>query len=453
MSKHSPWRTTRYGLAGLALLLAAGSAAVWQLSRLGEAPVPPLKAVASTHPAAQAADVVRGAALARTGHCAGCHTAPGQAAYAGGRRLHTAFGDVVTANLTPSLTHGLGRWTEAHFWRALHHGRSADGRALLPACPFPNFTQVTAADSRDLFAYLQSLPAVDTAPPPHDLRWPYGTAAAQAVWRALFFRPGGEPPQPPASVAAQPGTLADWQRGAYLVAGLGHCSACHGERNAWGAVPGPLNGALNLGGGQVPGRGWLAPSLQDPHAAGMATWPLADVVALLQNGRSPQATTSGPMAVVVAGSTQHLAAADLRAMATFLQHLPPQAAAAPAATAVATPSAAQRSLGALRYEQHCADCHGAQGQGVAGGATASGGPALAGNRAVQLGAPDNVVRMVLGGGYGPATAGQPRPWGMPPYATVLSDEEIAAVVTHLRQSWGHQASAVTALQVNRQRGF
>lgn len=446
MSKRLPFRKLRYALAGLAVLGGVASLAVWQLSRLGERPRG-LDAPAAAPAAPDAAAVARGAQLARAGHCAGCHTAPGGAAFAGGRRLNTDFGAVSAANLTPSAEHGLGRWQEADFWRALHHGRSADGRALLPVCPFPNFTHVRREDSRDLFAYLQSLPAVDTPTPPHDLRWPYGTPVAQAVWRALFFRPGGELPAAPTTLP--PALQADWQRGAYLVAGLGHCSACHAERNGWGAVPGPLNGALNLGGGRVPGRGWLAPALDDPHAAGLQGWPLADAVALLEGGRSPQATVAGPMALVVAGSTQHLPAADLRALTTFLQH-PPGA----ATTAQAPPPAAEAAqpavlaLGAQVYDRHCVDCHGSQGQGVAGA-----GPALAGNRAVVLGTPDNVLRVVLGGGYGPATATVPRPWGMPPYATVLSDAEIAAVVSHVRQAWGHQASAVTPVQVNRARGL
>lgn len=402
----------------LALALLAG--AVVALNRLDEAPLP----ATAARPPVDAGQVARGAYLARAGHCAGCHTARGGAAYAGGTAINTPFGTVFAPNLTPDSKTGLGGWSEAAFWRALHNGRSADGRLLAPACPYPNFTQVSRSDTADLFAYLGSLPAVAQPNRPHALRWPYGTQAALAVWRALYFRPTA----PPAD------------RGAYLVGGLGHCSACHGSRNAWGAT----DGALDLRGGEIPMQGWVAPALDDPHAAGVADWPLEQIVALLKTGASDRASVSGPMAMVVARSTQHLNDADLLAVAGFLKALPQR-------TGTPTPAppadAATLALGARLYERHCADCHGAQGAGAPGLV-----PALAGNRAVVLAAPDNLLRVVLGGAFGPATAGRPRPHGMPPFATVLSDAEIAAVVSYIRASWGHRAAPVTALEVNRQRG-
>lgn len=413
------------GLLGLALLAGAAAGGVLWLNREDRAADPP--------PPTVRADPLRGALLARAGNCAGCHTARGGADYAGGRPIATPFGMLFTANLTPDPVHGIGRWTEADFWRALHHGRSADGRLLAPACPYPNFTQVSRTDTADLFAFLQGLPPVAQAEPPHALRGLYGTQAALAAWRALYFRPG----TPPAD------------RGEALVAGLGHCSACHGRRNAWGATGGPLD----LAGGDIPMQGWVAPALDDPREGGVAHWPLEDVVALLRDGHAPQAGVAGPMARVVADSTQHLPEAELRAMAAFLQRLP-QRQTVPPAPEAAEP--AQQALGAKVYERHCADCHGAQGQGArAAGGPASGPwlvPPLAGNRAVVMDRPDNVIRVVLNGGYGPATAGRPLPHGMPPYATLLSDEEIAAVVTHLRTSWGHRANPVGALAVARQRG-
>jgi mono/diheme cytochrome c family protein len=369
-------------------------------------------------------DAQRGAYLAQVGHCAGCHTARGDAPYAGGRALATPFGTVYAANLTPDAATGIGRWSDIDFWRALHNGRSADGRFLLPACPYPNFTQVSRDDVRDLFAYLRSVPAVSRANRAHELRALYGTQAALAVWRALHFRPGT--PQ------------AD--RGAYLAGGLAHCSACHGQRNAWGATDGPLD----FRGGAVTTPGWYAPALDDPREAGVAQWSQADVVALLQGGRNPHAGVSGPMASVVAGSTQHFADADLQAVATFLRALPLRRSTAPAHEAA---TAAQREIGAKRYEQHCANCHGEQGEGSPGVA-----PALRGNRAVVMDTPDNVVRVVLGGGYGPATAANPRPHGMPPFAIALSNDDVAAVVTHIRSAWGHDASAVNSVAVDRQRG-
>jgi mono/diheme cytochrome c family protein len=168
------------------------------------------------------------------------------------------------------------------------------------------------------------------------------------------------------------------------------------------------------------------------------------VVALLQSGRNAHASVSGPMASVVAGSTQHFTDEDLQALATFLRALPQRLTQPPAHEAAPN---AQRELGAKRYEQHCANCHGEQGEGSPGVA-----PALRGNRALVMDTPDNVIRVVLGGGYGPATAANPRPHGMPPFAITLSNDDVAAVVTHMRSAWGHDASAVNSVSVDRQRG-
>lgn len=416
----------RHGIAGgLALLavLGAAAAAVVALNRLDEA-APPAPA--------RAADASHGEYLARLGHCSGCHTARGGADYAGGAAIATPFGTVYAANLTPDEATGLGRWREADFWRALHNGRSRDGRLLAPACPYPNFTLVTPDDARDLFAFLRSRPAVAQPQRPPALRFPYGSQAALAVWRALWFRPGAAPHD-----ASKP---AAWNRGAYLVGGLGHCAACHGRRNAWGAT----DGAFDLRGGAIPMQGWFAPALDDPRAAGVAGWPLPEIVALLKTGQTPHASVSGPMAMVVARSTQFAADDDLAAIATYLKSLPARAEPAPPP---ASAPADELALGARVYDDRCAACHGKDGEGAPGAV-----PALAGNRALALPSPDNLLRIVLGGGFAPATAGQPRPYGMPPFAALLSDAEIAAVVNHLRVRWGGGAPPVDSAAVNRQRG-
>jgi mono/diheme cytochrome c family protein len=433
MTTRLAWRWALAG--GLALLLAL-AAAVFALNRLDEAPLNASGTAERTteRAAASVEQIARGAYLARAGNCAGCHTARGGAPFAGGGPVATPFGTVFAANLTPDPATGLGRWSAATFWRALHNGRSADGRLLVPACPYPNFTLIRRDDADDLFAYLGSLQPVKQAPPAHALRFPYGTQPALAVWRALFFRPGAAPLASPRS--------SEWERGAYLVGGLGHCSACHGQRNAWGAT----GGAFDLRGGRV--QGWLAPALDDPQVAGVAGWPLEDVVALLKSGRTEHAGVSGPMAMVVARSTQHLDDGDLRAMAAFLQSLPsPAPRGRPEPAAAEPPPAEMLALGGRLYERHCASCHGDAGEGRPPQS-----PRLAGNRAVMLASPANVIKVVLGGGFGPATAGHPRPHGMPPYATLLSDAEIAAVVSYVRASWGHRAAPVSALEVNRQRG-
>jgi mono/diheme cytochrome c family protein len=382
--------------------------------------------------------IARGAYLARAGNCQACHSARGGEPYAGGRAIETPFGTVFSSNLTPDAEHGLGRWSAPQFWRAMHHGRSADGRLLTPAFPYDNTTLVSRADSDALYAYLRSLAPVAQAVRPHELRFPFNTQVALAVWRALYFEPR--------EFQADASQSADWNRGAYLVQGLGHCNACHASRNALGATHGPLD----LGGGLIPVHNWYAPSLADGREAGVADWDRAEIVALLKTGAVSRAsglvTASGPMGEVVLRSTQHLSNADLGAMATYLQTLGARA----DASQTAAPEARQakpHARGEKLYVDHCAACHGDRGEGVPGAYAP-----LAGNRAVTMGVPANLVRIVLEGGFAPDTPGHPRPFGMPPFGQTLDNEELAALLTHVRTSWGNQSSAVSALQVNRYRG-
>jgi len=418
--------------AGGVLLLACVVLVTRQLN------VDALPPVAGPLPPAASAAVARGAYLARAGNCVACHTARGGAAYAGGRAMHTPFGSVFAGNLTPDVATGLGAWSADAFWRAMHHGQSRDGRLLYPAFPYASFTQISREDSDALYAFLRSLPPVSQPNRPHALRFPYSTQAALAVWRELYFEPARFQPEP--------GQSAVWNRGAYLVRGLGHCAACHSPRDALGGV----DAAREFSGGELPGQGWTAPSLRMRHAAGVAHWSEQQMVDLLKTGVAHDApdpaVVTGPMAEVVFQSTQHLSDADLRAMAAYLHSL--AAADAPDTPSAAAPPApsAQLALGERVYQQQCADCHGERGEGAVRAY-----PTLAGNRAVNLASPDNLVQAILNGGFAPATAGHPQPYGMPPFRTLLNDVEIAAVATFIRQSWGNQASAVSALDVQRVR--
>ena len=435
-------------------LVFMGAAALWGLNTRDESAAPtgaPDTLTSALQP--DPAQVQRGAYLARAGNCMACHTARGGPRYAGGRAIATPFGTVYTSNLTPDAATGLGQWTPSDFWRALHNGRSKSGRLLNPVFPYTSYTRVTRADSDALWAYLKSLPAVAQPNTPPALRFPYNTQAALAVWRALYFKPGAYSPDSQRS--------ADWNRGAYLVTGLGHCGACHTARDALGGPDGP-----ELGGGMIPVQNWYAPSLTDSAEAGLRDWPTASVVRLLGGGATlhgdatpvaQQGVVNGPMTEVVAGSTQYLSDSDLAAMANYLKALPApdESAKAPVIAVMATapsavaaaPGAAVSTRGAELYEQHCAQCHGASGGGVANAY-----PALAGNRAVLMPQTANLVQVVLNGGYAPATARNPRPFGMPPFVLVLDDSDIAAVLTHVRSSWGNRAPAVTPLDVTRLRG-
>jgi mono/diheme cytochrome c family protein len=385
---------------------------------------PAAERTASPAPTGQAL-IERGAYLARAGNCMACHTERGGVPYAGGRGIATPFGTVYAGNLTPDASTGIGAWSAEDFWQALRQGRSRDGRLLYPAFPYANYSRLQREDADAIYAFLRSLPPVARANTPHELRWPFNTQWALAAWRTLYFKPEPFEPQAQQSPA--------YNRGAYLVQGLGHCSACHAARNVLGA-----SNPLDLAGGLIPMQNWYAPSLTDARQSGLMDWPLADIVALMQTGVSPRGSVQGPMAEVVLHSTQHLSQADLQAMATYLKALPASPRPPPPARL-----AQANAAGAALYDKHCVQCHGAQGQGVSNAY-----PALAGNRAVTMDSTVNLVQMVLHGGYPPATAGNPRPYGMPPYWVDLSEQDIANLLNHLRSSWGHSAGAVSAVDVH-----
>jgi mono/diheme cytochrome c family protein len=416
--------------------------------------------------------VQRGAYLAKVGNCAACHTARGGAAFAGGKAISTPFGTVYTSNITPDTASGIGKWSADAFYRAMHEGRSADGHLLTPAFPYPNYTHVTRADSDDLYSYfMHGVTPVAQANKPHDLPFPFNTQLALAFWRTSFFEKADtvadissrntinivatKAINTPATgqIYAVKTSDEEVRRGAYLVRGLGHCSACHAERNALGASVNNQFSDQLLGGALMPMRDWYAPSLVDPAEAGVAHLPRQDVVALLKTGIAPNASMLGPMAEVVAGSTQFWTDADLQATAAYLQSFPQFDVKTSAKSTALDTSKSKPVLfdkGAEIFTQHCATCHGEQGQGmrVEGNVAL---PALASNRAVTVPNTTNLVRIILAGGYAPSTASNPRPFGMPPFVHVLNDEDIAAVTTYIRHAWGNQADSVTAADVVRQR--
>lgn len=390
--------------------------------------------------------IALGAYLAKAGNCAGCHTEPGQAKFGGGHGLETPFGTVYASNLTPDEKTGLGLWTAEDFWRAMHHGQSKDGRLLNPVFPFSSYTLVSRRDSDALFAFLRSIPAITQQNRKQELRFPYNTQAALMVWRALYFEARG--------FKFQSDKTADWNRGAYLVQGLGHCGDCHSPRSRLGGVQSDPEHESTLGGGVMPVQKWYAPSLREAREAGLQSMSMTESMALLRHGVNSQASVMGPMAEVVFRSTQYLSDADLVAMTGYLQDLPgrPSATGTKDSKSVKTPSidAASDEQGKTLYKTHCTECHGDQGQGAeVDGVPAY--PRLAGNRAVNLPSLLNLVRILVQGGFPPSTSGNPKPFGMPPFSHILSDTEMAQVLSFVRQSWGNGAGAVHSLDVVRSR--
>jgi mono/diheme cytochrome c family protein len=423
---------------GGSLVLCVGAALFAALLWMGWRHVPEsLPAAGASVRALSVDQVTRGAYLARAGNCAACHTAQGGKPYAGGRAIETPFGRVYSSNLTSDMTTGLGRWTEEDFWQALHHGRSRDGRLLNPAFPYVEYSRVTPEDAKALWVFLKSVPPVARENTAHELAWPYRTQWALAFWRGLYFRPEVWQDLPDRSPA--------WNRGAYLVQGLGHCAACHTPRDRLGGYrPG-----AEFEGYQLPAQGWYAPSLKDLAQAGVDAAGREEWVRVLKSGIGVAAVVAGPMAEVVSRSTQYLSLEDLHAMASYLMAPSDASGRASVLEVGRVPVAAieHAGMGAQLYERHCSSCHGERGQGVAGAY-----PPLAGNRAVLMVQTSNLVRTVLEGGYSPSTADNPRPHGMPPFRLVLRDDEVAAVLSYVRNAWGNSAPPIVPLDVLRDAG-
>ena len=405
----------------LALLVLVIAVVAWWLFAPHHSALPPAQTTAAK--LQDPALIARGAYLATVGDCAACHTAQGGKPYAGGRALPTPFGEVPAPNLTPDDATGLGQWSFDAFWRALHEGVGRDGHALYPAFPYTSYTRVSREDAFALFAYLKTLPPVRNQTTAPSLRFPYDLRAGLATWRTLYFRPG--------EFVADPKQSAEWNRGAYLVQGLGHCNECHVARDNLGGLP----SNETLTGGQIPAQNWYAPDLSTHAHGGLEGWNTDDIVALLRTGQSRKGAAFGPMADVVMQSTQHMQRDDLHAIAVYLQSLPPRP--APANKGSQVDATALLDRGAGLYGRQCASCHGKDGRGVAGVY-----PPLAGNTSVTEPTGINAIRIVLLGGFAPTTTAHPRPYSMPPFAQQMSDGDVAAVVSYIRHAWSNNAAPV-----------
>ena len=368
-----------------------------------------------------AATIARGQQLAALGDCAVCHTDPHSGILnAGGRALATPFGTIYSTNITPDPETGMGAWSYPAFERAMREGIHRDGRHLYPAFPYPHFARTTDADLQALYAYLMAQKPV-RADNRHDrVAFPFNWRPLLAGWNALFHRAG-----PFEAHAAQ---SAAWNRGAYLVEGLGHCGACHSPRNALGAE----RAAAYLAGGFA--EGWEAPPLTSLSHAPIP-WNEDELYAYLRSGESRfHGVAAGPMAPVV----KELAALpdeDIRAMAVYLSSFQDNALDRPAQDALAAELetltgprvAAASSMGARLYEGACAVCH-----AVGGAALFGSRPSLALNSNLHGAAPDNLIQVILHGIASPAS----RELGyMPAFKDSFTDDQLAELVSYLRQQF------------------
>ncbi len=371
----------------------------------------------------------RGRALAIAGDCIACHTAPGGVPFAGGLPLETPFGTIMTPNLTPDEATGIGRWTVDDFARAMHEGVRPDGRQLYPAFPYPFYTKVARADVEAIYAYLRTLDPVTSRVDRDTMPFPFNIRAAMSGWNSLFFTPGAFKPDPQRSE--------EYNRGAYLVEGLGHCGACHTPLNALGAN----KASQPLQANRI--NDWTAPNLTNDARLGLGSWSVDEVVTYLRTGRNATGQASGPMGEVIAHSTSQMPVADLRAMAIYLKERGTAGSTAPSPLPA---SDARMRTGEAIFIDTCSACHTSTGAGIANIF-----PRLAKNPVVQQDDPATLVRVVLAGARAVATAAAPTAPAMPSLGYRLNDEQVAAVLTYVRNSWGNAAEAVSSADVQRVR--
>jgi mono/diheme cytochrome c family protein len=377
--------------------------------------------------------------LARAGDCVSCHSVAGGQAFAGGLKMGTPLGAIYSTNITPDPDTGIGNYSLEDFDRAVRQGIAKDGHRLYPAMPYPSYAKITDADVAALYQFfMKQVPPVhqpntpDEISPMLSFRWPL------AVWSALFTTGG--------SYADKGGHDADWNRGAYLVQGLGHCGACHTPRGLAFQEKALDDSSSNYLAGALLDA-WYAPNLRSDARTGLGSWSKDDLVDFLKEGHNKGETAFGSMVDVINNSTPYMSDGDINAIAVYLKSLPAASTQQPVAyndaTTTALRSGHASQPGAAVYTGTCANCHGFDGKGF-GPYT----PALAGNPVVVDNDPSSLINLVLNGSNPLVVKGTPDAYRMPQFRQQYSDQEIADVVTFIRNGWGNQAPAVTAGQVS-----
>ena len=374
--------------------------------------------------------IERGRYLAVLGDCAGCHTAPGGAPFAGGLVLQTPFGTLIAPNITPDPDTGIGALTNDEFLAVMHEGRGHNGKRLYPAMPYPAYTKMTDDDVLAMRAYFATIAPVNNRVVSNQLPFPLNIRLAMAFWNGLNFTAGRYQPNPQKSAA--------WNRGAYIVEGPAHCGTCHTPKTLLG---GDKNTAA-LTGGTL--QGWFAPDITNDPRKGIGGWSRDDLAQYLKTGTNKWTLASGPMAEAVSHSTSLMNDEDVLAIATYLKDSGKGVASA-RPEPIAVSNRAMRA-GAAIYKDSCAACHKDTGEGEANLF-----PRLAGSALVQSDDPTTLVRVVLHGSRAVSTSGAPTAPAMPAFDWRLEDAQVAAVLTYIRNNWGNAAGPVPASSVANQR--
>jgi mono/diheme cytochrome c family protein len=376
--------------------------------------------------------IERGRYLSVVGDCAACHTLPGSGrALAGGRPIETPFGNILAPNITPDQQTGIGAWTDDEFVNAMTKGTGRNGTHLYPAMPYNYYTKVTREDALAIRAYLNTVPAIYNSVDPNQLPFPFNIRASMIFWNELFFTPGTF--QPAADKSEE------WNRGAYLAEGLGHCGACHTPKNFLGGD----KASERLRGDAL--QGWFASDITSDPRRGVGGWTVDELAAYLKTGHSRTSAANGPMSETLNLSTSHMTDADLKAIATYLKD-PAGRNGEQNGSASSALDQAVMKVGAKIYADECSGCHMANGKGAAGLF-----PALDGSAVVQQVDPASLLHIVLRGARSVATDPAPTGAAMPEFGWLLKDDEVAAVLTYIRNSWGNVASSMNATEVGKAR--
>ncbi|WP_109476277.1 cytochrome c [Paraburkholderia sp. C35] len=384
--------------------------------------------------------VKRGEYLAKAGDCIACHSAPHGKPFAGGLQMLTPMGAIYSTNITPDPDTGIGHYSEEEFGRALRDGVAKDGHNLYPAMPYPSYAKVSNDDVHALYTYFMNGVAPIRQPNREpDIKWPLNMRWPLKFWNMVFLDKGVYQDKPGKDVA--------WNRGAYLIQGLGHCGSCHTPRGiAFQEKALDESGSAYLSGGPV--DNWFASNLTGAHNAGLGRWSSADIAQFLKTGANQHASAFGSMTSVINNSMQAMSDSDLAAIAGYLKSLPAvndSGATAYAYDAKATKVSLNRpanDAGGRVYTAFCMHCHGVDGRGFA--------PLLAplaGNPNVLETKTLSLINVTLNGTEDLVIGGIPAPYPMPKYAPVLNDQQIADVLTFIRAGWNNGAPAVTASEV------
>jgi len=375
--------------------------------------------------------IERGHYLAIAGDCAACHTLPGSGhAFAGGRPIETPFGTMFSPNITPDPQTGIGAWTDQEFVNALTKGTGRHGTRLYPAMPYTYYTKLTRDDALAIRAYLNTVPAVHNPVKSDQLPFPFSMRWTLTIWDDLFFTPG--------TFKADPHKSAQWNRGAYLAQGPGHCGMCHTPKNFLGAD----HTGKALQGYAL--QGWFAPNITDDPRRGLGGWSVNEIVAYLKTGHNKTSAATGLMSETLNLSTSKMTDTDLKDIAIYLKN---DGSGSGTNTASADPPNPNvMKAGAQIYADECSGCHTSNGKGVPGLF-----PSLNGSPVVQQSDPTTVLHVVLRGALSVGTAPAPTAPAMPQFGWILDDDQVADVVTYIRNAWGNAAPAVSASEVKKLR--